>query len=417
MLFLATVLLALNFVTAAFLAVRTTTLWLLPNISLAAFSLLYLFPLLGTEVSETTAIAILVANLSLIVTMIGFKIRKGLRANEHANRRAGNMLVLMGVFWCLVGLAGVYASLSLAGGLFVVLENFGGRGYLDARVHGQYSGLLGIAAWTSPLGLAMVFAAWFENPKKHAYFLIFLLFFVLVVGSFFLLTVRHNAVATLLMLATVYVRYRGVNTRAILLLAASFVSVFVLFQAVRTLGLDGLSVEAVVEVTQRSSEHLEVTERMVARTDRAGHLWFSHAQDVISFFVPRAIWSDKPVTGTLNRIFFPEVAVVGSEKAAGIVGEGYVSLNHLGIVIVCVVFAGFLSVVQRKLEADRNVLRGALVAATFIPLAYIGVRNGLLGKHLISFVVIYFQCVLAVMLAGVNFRLGLRPYSDIRPLN
>jgi len=410
----ALVFLAVNLAAIGVVARGSRTLWLLPNLALLTFAVLYLLPIFTRPISDSIFLPILTANISLALAALLFR---GLPVAARRHKPpiiTGNVFLLLGVLFCSIGVFAVYQSLAASGGLTSVLLDYGGRGYLAARVNGANSGILGVLAWASPFGLAMLLAAWLQQPGRYGVFAVFLVFFGLVMGGYFLLTVRHNAVATLLMLAAVVFRYRGFKLRSALLFALPLVAVFTVFQAVRVAGVGQLGLGSIINSTSQSAEHLEVTEYMIEKTRFDGYTGFSQMLDLPVFLVPRVFWPEKPRTSTLNRLYFPEQASVGSEKSPGIVAEGYVSWGYPGIIIVSFAFMGLLSFVQARFDRLKDPLAAALFAAVFVPYTYMGVRTGVFGKHLVPVIFIYLEYLVAMRLARLGLRLRPRA-GNIRP--
>lgn len=377
--------------TVALSAARgSQTYWLLPNVALATFYLLYVVPLASTDTTDEVFFGIVICNLTFLASIVFFRSRPAPEGQPPPPiNSAGNILPLYGALLCTIGVFAAYLSLRSAGGLLGVLNAAGGSGYLEARVHGNNSGLLGVAIWAASLGLAIIFAVWLDNTRRKFVLLLFITYFVLCFGVYFLLTVRHNTVASILMLAVVYFRFKGLSIRSTLPVGAAILAVVVSFQSVRQQGIEDFSLVETREITNSSFEHIEITELMVERANALGYLWFEHGLDSVVFLVPRAIWPGKPSTSTLNRTFFPEEARGGTEKAPGIVAEGMVSLGYLGLILLTTALVGFLSIIQRRLDRHKNAFSAALLAAAFVPYCYISVRTGVLGKHLITFIFLF----------------------------
>jgi hypothetical protein len=381
------------------LARNSPTMWLLPNIAIITFLVVYIFPLFTAEVGNQLVISIVICFLSMIITALAVrrvKVKFGKSPPQIGHRK---LLPALGVFFCIIGIGSVFLSLYYAGGLFAVLLEGGGRSYLEVRVHSSESGILGILAWASPIGLALLLALWLESKQRYVILALFICFFLASMTGFVLLTVRHNAVATILILLATFIRYRGFSFRIAVFSALLLLMIFVGFQALRVSVLDEFSVDSAVDSFTRSVEHLDVTQHMIKQADYDGHSGFLHVLDVPIFLVPRDIWPDKPMTSTLNRIYFPSEASVGSEKAPGIVGEGYASAGYLGVVMVAVIFMAVLSMVQQRLDRYQSPFLATLFAAAFIPYAYIGIRTGVFGKHLIASIMIYCQYLLIASLS------------------
>lgn len=390
--------LVINILTGVFISLRNSVLGLLPNLALATFTLLYVVPLfVETDISVQLLSAILLSNalLSAVFVLMSAGRKKNSRgfpdgSDGRAAFKLGDVAISLAVVFVIVGNAATFYSLVNSGGLLAVISDFGGRGYLNVRVNSASSGILGVLAWSSPFGLAVLYATALTR-RRFRYWVLFLGFFLLTATGYALLTVRHNMVATLIMLLLIHLVIRKVSPTLLVIFSALAVTVIVFFQSLRVSGLQGLAISTAVNTIFASNEHIKVTESVINTVNRSDYLYFAHALDVFTFAIPRALWAGKPETSTLNRVFFPDVAAVGSEKAIGLVAEGYASLGLLGVVALSAAFALLISRLQRALNQGGMSVRATLLAVALVPISYIGVRTGFLGKHLITFVLVYLQ--------------------------
>lgn len=401
--------LLLNLFAVVVISRKNVSFGLLPNLTLATFIVLYVIPIFfDRHISDEVLFAVVIANAILIAIFVSYSISKGnylnriREAEERKRLSISGFSVLLAIIFCVIGNVATYYSLINSGGLFSVIFDFGGRGYLSARVNGEGSGMLGVLAWLSPFSLAFLFAAALSKRRKR-YWILFLIFFFMTALGYGLLTVRHNMIATLIMLMLTYLTFRKASFKIVILFFATSIAVLVYFQSLRVSGIQGLAFDMALNSAFASNEHLRVTEHIIKQTNATEFTVFTHVSDVFIFAIPRSIWPSKPETSTLNRIFFPEVASVGSEKAIGLIAEGYASLGLLGVSMITAAFAFMISRFQRHLNRTWSEPKAAFIAVAFVPICYIGVRTGFLGKHLISFMLIYTQYL--ILMRASRYRL------------
>ena len=109
------------------------------------------------------------------------------------------------------------------------------------------------------------------------------------------------------------------------------------------------------------------------------------------FLVPRKFWPDKPRTSYLNRRFFPDEAKIGTEKSVGIIAEGYTICGGIGVFMLMFFFTILIGLIQIKLDKLFIDLKTFLFILPFIPLTYLGIRTGVIGKHLLSIFIMILQ--------------------------
>ena len=206
--------LALNVLSIFIISKKNVSFGVLPNLTIATFITIYVIPIFfDRQISNEFLLSVAISNTIFLTIFIYSSFIK----NKYFNilRYDGNFRTLsingasifVAIIFCIVGNLATYYSLVAAGGLLSVISDFGGRGYLEARVNNESSGALGILAWLSPFSLAFIFAAALLKRKK-SYWIWFTFLFITTALGYGLLTVRHNMVATLIMLMLTYLTFK-----------------------------------------------------------------------------------------------------------------------------------------------------------------------------------------------------------------
>ena len=312
---------------------------------------------------------------------------------------------ISGVF-LIAALYGVGRQLMSAGGLFAVV-NDGQASYLLARSETGYIPYGVLASLVTVAVLTLV--VWSLRRVRLGLFRFIFAAAVFCIGAAAvgLLTVRHYiAMMVLGICAQLYHRDPAWSRKLVPLMLIGFIGVAIVLEAVRTQG----GVPDAAEINARfqgDSAYLEWTSHIIRESERNGFLYGRHLADVPMFLVPRSVWPDKPVTSTMNRRFWPELADIGAEKLPGIVGEGYTTAGLLGVFC----FAFVLGLAVRKandwVQSNRsNELKYVLLASTLAGWAYSGVRVGLFGKQFLTFAIMLGQT--ALLLRCGQFRKPVR---------
>lgn len=385
---------------------------ILVNVMLGTYVSLYLFPLYLLDSGDSALVmvrySIFIGAFGLISGVLLFSkaFSKINKSSVTTTFLVGNGATLLALVFIALGLFAIYQSLLSSGGLLSVILGRGGREYLEARIYSKGAGTLGAMAWLGPVALSVLWARFLsENRGRVIIGGIFLLALLLILTGYFLLTVRHNAVATLLALFVVSAYLKDIALKSFVIMFSGALAIVVVFQAVRVAGIDQVDSGSYIETTMRSFEHLDVTRHIISRTEDLDYSYFAHMSDLPIFLIPRALWDEKPSTSTLNRQFFPEVASIGSEKAVGIVGEGYASMGFFGVFLICFAFSSFICYVQLLLErSTKKTLLRCLAISLIAPYAYIGVRTGVFGKHQITFIIMFIQAYIIVKLSAIRLR-------------
>ena len=395
-------------------AYRSDTVGVFMLLAFTAYAVIYYIPLLLVDfgsVSSGLILSIAVGLFGLVSGLITVFPNLKSRGKGAYMPAASNFGVILVNLLFILAIVAIFQSLRMSGGLFVVIEGSGGAEYLDVRVNSKFSGILGLLIWLAQVPIVL-FLYFFITSKKNKLRLglkYFVSFSVLMAG-YILLTVRHNAVATILALFVTYIILTGFTLRKLMISFILSLLVVTAFQAIRVTGIDDLSLDSAYNTTAKSFEHISVTEDIIHKTNINGFTYFKHLLDVPIFFIPRFLWDEKPRTSFLNRRYFPQVASSGSEKAIGIVGEGYSALGLFGVFINSFVFSLFLSKMQSIIDSSENLLIRCLVAAIITPYAYIGVRTGVFGKHLLSIFIMLFECY--IIYFSFKLRVYLKPSGE-----
>lgn len=296
----------------------------------------------------------------------------------------------------IAALYGIEHQLMSAGGLFAVV-NEGQASYLLARSETGYIpyGVLGSLVTIAVLALVVLILRHVGlGPFR---FMLAAAVFCIGIVAVGLLTVRHYiAMMVLGVCAHVYNRNPALSRKLIPLMLIGFIGASIVLEAVRTQG----GVPDAAEISARfqgDSAYLEWTSHIIRESERNGFLYGTHLIDVPTFLVPRSLWPDKPITSTMNRRFWPELADIGAEKLPGIVGEGYATAGLLGVAC----FAFVLGFAVRKANdwvqrSWGNELKYVLLTATLAGWAYSSVRVGLFGKQFLTFAIMLGQTALLV---------------------
>lgn len=307
-----------------------------------------------------------------------------------------------------ISIYAIWLSLQSIGGIQVLLTSAGGgREYLEARVNGANSGILGLLIWLAPISISYIFFdALTESYRIRRFFkyLVFLICLVALVFLFMALTVRHNTISTLLMLFLTAVLVKGFSRKKLIVVLVLSLSVFYVFQAIRLSTIDELNFGKLSELRSDETEHLEVSNEIYNKVNKIGYTGISHMGDVFIFIIPRALWKSKPKTSYLNRTYFNDFAQSGSEKAIGILGEGYTIIGNFGVFLLSTFFAMFIFALQLRLDISVISLRFYLTVLALVPLSYIGIRTGVFGKQLLSIFVMLIQGWVYALVYRVRFK-------------
>ncbi|MBI9070767.1 MAG: oligosaccharide repeat unit polymerase [Melioribacteraceae bacterium] len=290
-----------------------------------------------------------------------------------------NLFLLLGVY------AG-FKSLQNMGDIYSVLfsTRFGGD-YIEARIMGENSGIIGVLVWLIPINLAYIYI--YIQYRFRSVIIGFLyksLIFLIPVSIFLLLTVRHNLISLIILIFYyfLFTNYKFAK-KAFYLFPILFV-VIIFMQGIRVSGIEKVESKESIEFFLESLEHKNVTHKIINDVSRKGFTYFEHIGDVFVFLVPRAVWADKPIGGYLNNHHFPEVARIGSEKAIGIVGEGYSAFGLVGVFLLSGLLGYVIYSVQLKISEEPDLVKKLFWAAIIIPLSYFSIRSNMFGKHLIN---------------------------------
>jgi hypothetical protein len=294
----------------------------------------------------------------------------------------------------IAALYGIEQQLMSAGGLFAIV-NEGQASYLLARSETGYIpyGVLGSLVTIAVLALVVLILRHVGLGLFR--FMLAAAVFTIGIAAVGLLTVRHYiAMMVLGVCAHVYYRNPALSRKLIPLMLIGFIGGAIVLEAVRTQG----GVPDAAEINARflgESAYLEWTAHIIRESERKGFLYGTHLIDVPMFLVPRSLWPEKPVTSTMNRRFWPELADIGAEKLPGIVGEGYATAGLLGVFC----FAFVLGIAVRKANdwvqsTCGNELKYVLLTATLTGWAYSSVRVGLFGKQFLTFAIMLGQTAL-----------------------
>ena len=110
-------------------AKNSRTFWLLPNLAIATFTVLYIIPLAQAEPKAPTFWGVALCDLALVTALLCFRGKKSGAHPNEVQATPGHFLPLLGVFYASVCVLAAYLSLIDAGGLGVVLSKFVGSGY------------------------------------------------------------------------------------------------------------------------------------------------------------------------------------------------------------------------------------------------------------------------------------------------
>lgn len=391
-----------------YFALNSKTKGILINCTFATFIIVYYIPLMlvpTREISQELAASTIICLYGLFV---GFFFRfPNFRSTTAKTYIISSSIlgksIINGFF--LIALASIIMSLKLAGGLFVVVNGAGGADYLNVRVNSPFSGILGMFIWLAPIPIVLFFYDYLTEPpslKKKKLLLKFIVCLFLLISGYLLLTVRHNAVATVLALFTTYICITKFSIKNTIIALTIILSIIVIFQTIRVSGADNVDTSSALNSTAKSFEHVVITQDIINKTHDRGFTYFQHMLDVPIFFVPRAIWTGKPRTSFLNRYYFPRVAKVGSEKSIGIIGEGYSSYGYVGVFLIAAVFSFFISQMQFILDSSPNLLLKCFVASIIAPYTYIGIRTGVFGKHMLSMILMCIEAYIIYLTFSKN---------------
>lgn len=380
---------------------------ILINLSTLSFILLYTVPFFNNyEKYYRLECLILFGSLGLLLGMVFTRIvlqKKQKLSAVHVRQNYINKLnttcnsrfIKVSYFFLAISLLAISSSLKNLGGISEILFSAaGGADYLQARVNSPNSGLNGLLIWLAPISLSYLFIDLLTENIKKTYtrkLISFSIILFLIMTGYLLLTVRHNAITTCLMLFSVYIFISGFSKSKFLIVISIVCSIILVFQAVRVTSVDDLSVSSLMELRSDESEHLEVTSAIVSKVLENGYTGLTHIKDIFIFCIPRKFWQDKPRTSYLNRTYFPRQAFVGSEKAIGILGEGYSIYGNIGVLFLTLLFSITISIIQLKLDRIGLGLKQLLLILTILPVTYIGIRTGVFGKHLLSVLMMIFQ--------------------------
>jgi len=391
----------------------------LTMIMLAAFSILYTLPLIleslfsfqfrSFYVNESNEI---IYNLAVIISfyslLVGIFLGKAFQKKEKIGEEKSNYFrtskisLILSFFLLAISFFAAYSSLMNSGGLLsIIFSEYAGGDYLQARVLGKGSGVLGLLIWLIPVNLLFIFLS-LRAYIRYKFFrtLIVSTLIFLAIASYILLTARHNLI-TLFLLFYYYIYFTCKKTAKRVFFVAPIIGLLVisLLQGVRVSGAEDIEISKSMTIFLESLEHKDVTHKIIAQVEEENYTYFAHVQDVFIFFIPRAFWAEKPRTSYLNNLFFPDLAKGGSEKAFGIVAEGYAALGLLGVLLLSFFVGMFFSLIQNYIYNSKNKTKALMYLAIFIPLSYISVRTGVFGKHLIGSILIFINIKLLFLLS------------------
>lgn len=236
------------------------------------------------------------------------------------------------------------------------------------------------------------------QSKKHRVSRLIVAIVVAFIGTipFILLTVRYNILMIALSLMALLERDRLSNRRAPLFIVIGILLVFSAgwLQLVRVQGT------SVWNELVRSLDYIYVTERVIEDSYENGFVYGKHILDAMVFMVPRALWKAKPVTGTLNRRYFPEHSAVGSEKLVGLIGEGYSVFGYSTVLLFGILWGimmGLAEIWINRLKSQPTLFYLCLTA--LMPYAFMGIRAGIFGKHQITIAIMLVQAIITHYLA------------------
>lgn len=389
------------------------------NILVISHAILYVFPFISHSEKYDLFYLIFFSSLGIFTATLlisvyylkskQLKIKKFLEVNFYELKLFNsNKLLFFSYLGLVISLYAIYNSLMNVGGVEQMIFSTGmGREYLEARVNSENSGLLGLLVWLAPMSIAFIFINLLVEKnrkialKKRVFFFLFL---ALLFFGYFSLTIRHNSITTFIILFICYSIFREISKRRIFLMLTLTTIIIVGFQAIRLGVLNDFSLESVLETRSSGVEHLDVSEEIVKKVDNSEYTYFSHVGDIFIFLIPRKFWVDKPKTSYLNREYFPDVARVNSEKAIGILGEGYSMGGYLGVFLLTLFFTLFMGLVQIKMDLNIISFKLILFMLTIAPLSYLGIRTGVFGKHLLSVLMMLLQVYTFLILSKIKFK-------------
>lgn len=390
----------------------------LTMIMLSAFTILYTLPLIIESLFSFKFrsfyvvpanemiynLAVLISFYSLLIGIFLVRALIKMKKNEKMKNeyfRTSKISLLLSFFLLGIAFYAVYLSLMNSGGLLsIIFSEYAGGDYLQARVLASGSGILGLLIWLVPINLLFIFLSLRAYLKYRSLRIILISFLIfLSISSYILLTARHNII-TLLLLFYYYIFFTCQKTAKKIFFIAPIIALLIisLLQGIRVSGTD-TEVSKSITIFLESLEHKDVTHKIIAQVEREDYNYFAYTQDVFIFFIPRVFWPDKPSTSYLNNKFFPALAKGGSEKAFGIVAEGYAAFGLLGVMILSLFVGIFLQYIQNYIYKSRNKTKSLMYLAIFIPLSYISIRTGVFGKHLIGSILIFINIKLLFLLS------------------
>lgn len=379
---------------------------ILINITFFCFFSLYVIPLILNQRYRSLSDIIFLGSLGLFFATllihvyysknIYLRIKKSTSFNFlHIQKIKSNMLFVISLLFLLISFFSIYKSLSNSGDLTnIILSEGAGRDYLEARVNSEWSGVLGLLIWFIPVSITYMFFDYLTELKiKTKRRKRFITIFCLVIAflGYFLLTVRHNTVSTLLMIFITLMFVKGFSKKQFLFSSLAIIIVLFSFQAIRTGGLNNFTLHDFEISAGNQFDHINSTNLIVNKVNKHGFTFFKHFGDVFVFLVPRKFWPDKPRTSYLNRRFFPDEAKIGTEKSVGIIAEGYTICGGIGVFMLMFFFTILIGLIQIKLDKLFIDLKTFLFILPFIPLTYLGIRTGVIGKHLLSIFIMILQ--------------------------
>jgi len=389
---------------------------LLINILCVSHLLLYVLPYLFNsrnypEVGEVILFSSLGILIGTFIVSLSYRksflykndnhIEQALKGIRPLNNQS---LVWLSYIFVSISLYSIYITLQSIGGINVMLIAAGGGAkYLDARVNSINSGMLGLLIWFGPVSLSYIFFdLLIETRKKKTKAIIFFILLISMLTGCFLLTIRHNTIAIFLMLFTVHTLVKGFSKTRVIIIIIFSTGVVYVFQAIRIGDIEDFSIQKITETRSDEIEHLDVTAKIISKVNNNGNTYLTHIKDIYIFLIPRIIWPNKPITSFLNREYFPNVARSGSEKAIGIVGEGYSMFGFFGVFILTIFFSYVISRLQYMLDTFDFSILALFIIISIIPLSYIGIRTGVFGKHLLSNLIMIFQVMLYLSISKIK---------------
>ena len=182
---------------------------------------------------------------------------------------------------------------------------------------------------------------------------------------------RGILMSYIMMLLMIKMWHTG-SGRAIPAMVSVAALVFVLASFLRTGNLDEY-------VNSRSVFYdfnlAHVYEECRAYVDENGTEWGLFTSDVV-LYIPRAFWPDKPMSTAETLLIYPDVALSGTSYTFGLYGNSLLHMNHLGIVIICLFYAG-LGVAFIRFDTKEISAGGAFIFITFLSMELLWLRGGM----------------------------------------